>query len=262
MRPVPSRQLFLPVIVFGSVAISAATIAVLALAGAPADAFRHLGLGFGVVGIAIGLAWFFFGSDEQGLPTALAGLVTWIATGVAALSVWAGAIILAVFALWAIVWLPARTRTVHLRIEVEISRDPATVFAFASDMRNYLRYMPAVESVEQVGEGTIAAGTRFRARGRFEKEELDEQFEVTEYDPPRRFGWRSADDPEDEIETMTFAAQNGSTRVTQELVDDVSYASALIGVALLLPISRWMTSGFRRKSWARMKQILETGASA
>lgn len=260
--PVPRRQLLLPLIVFGSVAMAAATIAVLTLAGAPADPYRHVGLGFGVVGIAIGLAWFFFGSDERGLPTALAGVVTWIATGVAALSVWAGAIILAAFALWATIWLPARTRTVHLQIEVEISRVPATVFAFASDLRNYLRYLPGVESVEQVGEGTIAAGTRFRVRGRFEKQEFDEQFEVTDYDPPRRLGWRSADDPEDEVETMTFAAQNGSTRVTQELVDDVSYAWALIGVALLLPISRWMTSGFRRKSWARMKQVLETGASA
>lgn len=260
--PLRRRQILLPLIVFGSVATAAATIAVLALAGAPADAYRHFGLGFGVAVIAIGLAWFFFGSDERGLPTVLAGVAAWIATGIAALSVGAGALLLAVFALWAAVWLPARTRTVHLRIEVEISRDPATVFAFASDMRNYLRYMPGVESVEQVGEGAIAAGTRFRATGRIEKEDFDELFEVAEYDPPRRFGWRSADDPEDEVETMTFAATNGSTRVTQELADDVSYASALIGVTLLFPISRWMTSGFRKKGWARMKQVLETGASA
>jgi uncharacterized protein YndB with AHSA1/START domain len=171
------------------------------------------------------------------------------------------AIILAAFLFWALYWRPASRRTVHLKTEVVIARDPEAVFAFASDLRNMRFYMPGVDAVEKVGDEPIQVGTRFRLMIQGNDTFTDTAV-LTEYEPPRHFAWSSeGDDDEPDVETVTLAPADGATRLTLESDDQESYGAALVGTALLLPFSRWVTTRAQNKFWERMKLLLESDAN-
>jgi hypothetical protein len=59
---------------------------------------------------------------------------------------------------------------------------------------------------------------------------------------------------------VILAPADGGTRLTLESEDQESYGAALVGTALLLPFSRWVTTRAQTRFWVRMKQVLETGA--
>ena len=171
------------------------------------------------------------------------------------------AIILAAFLSWALIWRPTSRRTLHLKTEVLIGRDPEAVFTFASDLRNMHLYVPEIDSVEKVGDDPIQRGTRFRLKVQG-GDEFTDTAELTEYEPPRRFAWSSeGDDDKPDVQTVTLAPADGATRLTLESDDQESYGAALVGAVLLLPFSRWVTTRAQNKIWERMKQVLESDAS-
>jgi uncharacterized protein YndB with AHSA1/START domain len=170
------------------------------------------------------------------------------------------AIILAPFLFWALLWRPASRRTIHLKTELLIRRDPQAVFAFASDLRNMPLYVPGIVSVEKIDDDPIQRGTRFRVKVQGGNE-FSDTAELIEYEPPRRFAWTSeGDDDKPDVETVTVAPADGGTRLTLESEDQESYGAALVGTALLLPFSRWVTTRAQTRFWERMKQVLESGA--
>jgi uncharacterized membrane protein len=168
------------------------------------------------------------------------------------------ATILAAFLFWALIWRPASRRTTHVKTEILIERDSQAVFAFASDLRNFPRFIPGITAVEKIGDDPIQRGTRFRLKLQG-SDEFTDTAELIRYDPPRIFAWSSGDDGP-EIETVTLTPIEGSTRLTLESDDAESYGAALIGTALLLPFSSWVTIRAQNTFWERMKQVLESGA--
>jgi uncharacterized protein YndB with AHSA1/START domain len=72
--------------------------------------------------------------------------------------------------------------------EIVIDRPPDEVFDFVADQRNEPRYNPRMRHVEQLSEGPIGLGTRFRARTTSRGRAVDTIIEITAYDPPRRLG--------------------------------------------------------------------------
>jgi uncharacterized protein YndB with AHSA1/START domain len=170
------------------------------------------------------------------------------------------ALVLAAFLFWALYWRPASRRTVHLRTELIIGRDPQAVFAFASDLRNMPLYVAGIDAVEKIGDEPIQRGTRFRLKVQGGNE-FSDTAELIEYEPPRRFAWTSEnDDDKPDVETVILTPADGGTRLTLESEDQESYGAALVGTALLLPFSRWVTTRAQTKFWERMKQVLESGA--
>jgi hypothetical protein len=64
---------------------------------------------------------------------------------------------------------------------IEIAADRGAVFAFASDLRNELRWNPECEAVTKLDDGPVTLGARFRARWKGSPELV---VECVAYDPP------------------------------------------------------------------------------
>jgi carbon monoxide dehydrogenase subunit G len=95
--------------------------------------------------------------------------VLWAATGVAgSISVIAG------------IRKVERTIEGSVRINVPVER----LFAFLSDSRNDSHWIPRIDSVEQLTDGPIETGTRFRAVLSVAGRKRIIESEITVYDPP------------------------------------------------------------------------------
>jgi uncharacterized protein YndB with AHSA1/START domain len=75
----------------------------------------------------------------------------------------------------------------HVVVERTIAAPPERVFAVASDIHRWAQIVPAIERVEVLTPGPMAAGTRFRETRRMMGREATEEMTVTAFDPPRGY---------------------------------------------------------------------------
>lgn len=237
---------------------AAVVVAVLGLAGANPSAYYWPPLIVGVAGVAIGL-WLAIRRDLRALPVLLATLVAVMAIAIASKhNTMTGIVVLAVFALWTLVWIPAGTRSRRFSTSIVIARDAASVFAITSDLRNWSRYMPEIYSVKKLTDGAVGRGTQFDVRMRVGSVSFREVDEVVEYRAPTEFSWRSTDETGLAAETLLLASNGQSTTVTHSVASEESYTLALIGVAVVNPLLKWAGMRDRRRNLVRLKQLLES----
>ncbi|HEV2217085.1 MAG TPA: SRPBCC family protein [Candidatus Dormibacteraeota bacterium] len=168
---------------------------------------------------------------------------------------------------WVIAWWPAVARTFTLTSRIEIARDPATVFAFVSDLRNGPRYYYMFEeTVDKVGDEPIGAGTQFRSHlvlradqnpaGKRDRT-VDAIEEIVDFEPTHRLTTQVvAHSPN--LATFTFDEVPGGTLVTHRYEHLHPYASSLMGNRLRgSAVDRYLEK-IRQAAWARAKEILES----
>jgi uncharacterized protein YndB with AHSA1/START domain len=82
---------------------------------------------------------------------------------------------------------------IRIELTVEIACPPENVFAALTD----LEHLPDWQSsaVSSKPDGRLAVGTRIRERRSMLGRELDNELEVTAYDPPRRFALEGRSGP-------------------------------------------------------------------
>lgn len=173
-------------------------------------------------------------------------------------------------AAWVIAWWPAAARTYSLTSRIVIARDPATVFAFVSDIRNGPRYYYMFEeTVEKVGDEPIGAGTQFRTHlvlhagqnpARKRDRTVDAIEEIVDFEPTHRVTTRVVGHSPN-LTTFTFDEVQGGTLVSHRFEHLHPYVSSLLGNRLRAgPVNRYMEKN-RQAAWARAKEILESSAS-
>ena len=74
---------------------------------------------------------------------------------------------------------------------ITIGASPRSVIEFIADPASAPRWMKALEVSEPLTPGPIRAGSRFREIQSAGGERIETICEVTEYDPERRYAWRS-----------------------------------------------------------------------
>jgi carbon monoxide dehydrogenase subunit G len=168
--------------------------------------------------------------------------------------------LIAVAAAWVLIWWPRSMRRLATTTGVVIGRDPEVVFAFLSDFRTQLQYMPGVASAEKLTDGPIGVGTQFRTRARLRKGVLEVVEMMTDYEPNARYASRVVTSTHPNAGTATFERVAGGTRATFRYESELSHTSALLGMGL----TRWLLQrrmiARRLMVWARVKQILESQA--
>ena len=174
-------------------------------------------------------------------------------------------------AAWVVTWWPFAMRHFTLTSTVVIERDPATVFAFVSDLRNVPRfYYMFDETIEKIGDGPIAVGTEFRThvilhKGDAPRLDRDYVFDGTEeivlYDPNRELAIRVSSGLDPNLATFTFEEDPAGTRVTHRFEHLQSYSSGFMGVIVTAGPTRRVMRLNREKAWQRAKQILESGTA-
>jgi hypothetical protein len=178
---------------------------------------------------------------------------------------WALAL-LGLVALWVIAWWPRWLRIFTLTTHTVIGRDPATVFAFISNLENEPRFQPMVEHVEKLTPGPIGPGTRFSARTRFpqsvrvRQRVFESTEEIVDYEPNHCVTSRISSVPDFNFDVKTFDEVASGTLVTHRFEFVHPYSTAVTaGLVLFGSATNRLLRTNRTTSWARAKEILESG---
>jgi|SRR5271157_1936434 len=94
-----------------------------------------------------------------------------------------------------------------------IYRPVKQVFDFISIPENDFQWQYGILKSAQISEGGIGVGTFFRSIGHFMGRRIEGTFEVTEYEPNKRYGFKSLSGPLHSQTIYTFELAGGATKV-------------------------------------------------
>ena len=121
-------------------------------------------------------------------------------------------LIIAVVAVWVLIWTPSWLRRVTVETTVLIQRDPAAVFSFVVDSRNEPLYMSTVQSVEKVTDGPVGPGTQFRAHVHpTPSTSWVALGQIVDFEPNRRLTFRVVSVRDPNLDVFTFTPAAGGT---------------------------------------------------
>jgi len=144
---------------------------------------------------------------------------------------------------------------VHIAGEIVIDRAPDEVFDFVADERNEPGFNPRMLRAEQVSEGPIGLGTRFRAETVMGPGRTAEMvIEYTAYDRPHRLASSTRLASMEIRGALTFVPDGGGTRMRWSWELQPRGALRLLGPVLALVGRRQ-----ERQIWTSLKHLLEAG---
>jgi hypothetical protein len=141
---------------------------------------------------------------------------------------------------------------VRIEGEIVIDRPVQEVFDFVADERNEPRYNSRMRQAEQISEGPIGAGTRFRAQTVSMGRPVDMVIEFTGYQRPRRL-----------VEVVHMASMELHGGLTFDPVSDGtrmcwSWELQPRGILKLMdPMVARMGRSQERRVWTGLKRLLE-----
>jgi hypothetical protein len=138
--------------------------------------------------------------------------------------------------------------------EIVIERRVEDVFDFVSDERNEPRYNPQMTFVEQVSDGPIGLGSRFRAVVRSGGRPVSMEIEFTAFERPARLGSRATMSGMVTDGELTFERVGESTLMRWSW--DVQPEGAL---RMLAPLVSWIGDRQERRVWSGLKSRMEVG---
>jgi uncharacterized protein YndB with AHSA1/START domain len=139
---------------------------------------------------------------------------------------------------------------------VELSRSAEDVFAYVTDISRATEWQENLVREELEGQGPLGVGSRMRMTRRLGRGERTMTSEMTEFDPPRSFGFRGIDGPVRAIGKGTVApVGEGGSRFTMEL----HFEGHGIGKVLVPLVVRRQAPSDLDQSLKRLKARLESG---
>jgi len=175
---------------------------------------------------------------------------------------WFGVACLAATALWVVVWIPVRWRTVRFEVSAEIAAAPEVTFGFLIDHSNWHRYLTEVEAVTTDPPGTLAVGSEITARQRFPTDagkpgsgsgSLEERSRITAM-TDTSFTAVTLDGVG--ITTTEVQAKNAKTLLTVKSQAHVPFTDALLGLVLEMPTALAARRDRSRRNFERLNAVL------
>ncbi len=102
----------------------------------------------------------------------------------------------------------------RIKVETVIAAPIETVFALMTDLRRWPEVISAIDRVDVLTDGPVAAGTRFREIRRMFGREATEEMTVAELAPPGRFVLTAFNHGTAFHAEHVLAAVEGGTRLT------------------------------------------------
>jgi uncharacterized protein YndB with AHSA1/START domain len=143
---------------------------------------------------------------------------------------------------------------ININNSTTIYRPIKQVFEYISTPENDFQWQYGTLESSMLVEGISDIGTFFRSIGHFMGHRNLSTFEVTEYEPNKRFGFKSLSGPLQSHTSYTLEIANGSTRVnvsTQAIVDNSLKVNEFV-------LKKTMGKQLK-ENMALLKGILETG---
>lgn len=136
--------------------------------------------------------------------------------------------------------------------EIIINRPVEEVFDFVADERNEPRYNPRMVVAEQISEGPIGLGTRFRAELETMGRTMPMFVEFTGYERPRRLASVTRSSMMETEGALSFDSVLGGTRMRWSW--DVRPRGAL---RLMAPLVGVIGRRQEQQIWGNLKRLLE-----
>ncbi|MGH8975956.1 MAG: SRPBCC family protein [Acidimicrobiia bacterium] len=139
-------------------------------------------------------------------------------------------------------------------IAVEIAAPPAAVFDVLADTGSAPLWYEAVVSATRITPGPLGEGTRHRLVRSLPGGRVENEVEITEWEPPRRVTLTSRAGPTPFRYRYTLHPTGGRTRV--ELSGDIT-PDGLAGVAGLGPLATLAFKRGMQHNLASLKRVVE-----
>ena len=137
------------------------------------------------------------------------------------------------------------------QVTIHINRPVEQVFEFTVDEKNLSKWQANFVEGEQLTEGSMRVGTRFREVRRMGPRQSEIQAEVTAFEPNKRFATKTLAPPQVTV-GYAFESENGGTRATYNFTMMTSGFMRLLEPMLAGSIKKDTAADFER-----LKQILE-----
>ncbi len=141
---------------------------------------------------------------------------------------------------------------VRIEGEIVINRPVEEVFDFVADERNEPRYNPEMRRAEQISDGPIGVGTRFRAETVSRGRTVEMVIEFTGYERPRRLEEIAHMSSMDLQGSLTFDPVPEGTRMRWSW--DLEPRGIL---KLMSPLVARMGRRQEQRIWVGLKHLLE-----
>ena len=128
------------------------------------------------------------------------------------------------------------------------------MFDFVADERNEPRYNPRMRDAEQISEGPIGLGTRFRTELETMGQTVPMIVEFTGYERPRRLASLTRSSMMETEGALTFESVLGGTRMRWSW--EVRPRGAL---RLMAPLVGVIGRRQEQSIWGNLKRLLESG---
>ncbi|MBL8103531.1 MAG: SRPBCC family protein [Anaerolineales bacterium] len=116
---------------------------------------------------------------------------------------------------------------INLNTNTVIYRPVRQVFDFMSTPENDFQWQYGILASSRLSEDTNDIGTLFRSIGHLMGARVQGTFEVTEYEPNRRYGFKSLSGPLHSRTSYTFEIADGSTQVNISTQANVGESSQM-----------------------------------
>jgi hypothetical protein len=99
-------------------------------------------------------------------------------------------------------------------LNTDIYRPLQQVFAFVATPENDFHWQYGTLMSAKISKGEMGVGSLFRVVGHFMGRRMESVYEVTEFEPNKRYGFKSLSGPLDSHTLYTFESMKGSTRIS------------------------------------------------
>lgn len=137
---------------------------------------------------------------------------------------------------------------------ITINRPAADVFKALTDFGSYKKWQTGVIESTVLTAGAMGVGSKYRFVSEFMGQKIDSEGEITEFNPPNRYAWKSTKGPFPMQESTTLESNGNSTTVK------VMTSAELGG---FFKLAEGMVIGQAKKQfeadYQKLKEMLEAG---
>lgn len=138
-------------------------------------------------------------------------------------------------------------------LDIEIYRPLQHVFAFVVTPENDFHWHYGTLMSAQISNGEVGIGTLFRVMGHFMGRRIESVYEVTEFEPNKRYGFKSQSGSPSWYTLYTFGVIKGRTTMNVSVQLDPGDAPMASNTATEKSVKKEY-----RENLALLKDILET----
>jgi carbon monoxide dehydrogenase subunit G len=141
---------------------------------------------------------------------------------------------------------------ITLEKSIHINKPAAEVFAFMSDFANDTKWQADLVRSERTSSGPMGAGATGVYVQKFMGKEMKNEVVVSEYDPPKKLGFKTTSGPVQFEMAVTFMEMDGGTHVTVNMQGEAGGFFKVAEGMLQKELDKTMSRDF-----AKLKEVLE-----